>query len=582
MQRNANDFSFKDLFVPLTTKKVIIFIIIIGLITFFNSLFNNFVGDDYGQVVYNSAIQSIWNIPIFFRTSTFALGNGISGIYYKPLLLITYTIIYALFGPNALAFHFPQFILFVANAILLFLLLKKFIHIQLSFLLSVIFLVHPINQAVAGYIADLQDTLFFFFGLLALLFSMSEKIKHSQIIVFSLLLLSVLSKETGVAFILINLFYIAFFKKQQLIRTLIISVLLLVCYWIAHFYAVGTQFTASNFSDISRLSLQIRVLNIPEIILFYLQTFLFPINLSVNYNWVISNITFLNFYLPLLIDILFFSSLIIAAKKIRIRKSGLFLPFVFFIFWFIIGLGFHLQIIPLDATVATSWFYLPLAGLLGIIGILIQVYIPSKLPKTVLHYFLTFTILIFTLLTIIRNSNFTDNLTLTCHDANVTPSYSLENSCGNSLAVAGSYTQAQKHLELSVKYAPYYYANWFSLGTVLGIEGAQTHNMLLIKKGENDIHLSIQMEPNLPTYYESLGYLYLNYNDPTTTIPFLSNAVQKFPNDYKLWLYLSIVEYKVGNRNSAVHMIKTSYNLNPLNPDVVFEYNKIVHHSNSN
>src|SRR5258708_14907634 len=101
-----------------------------------------------------------------------------------------------LFGENAFFFHFLQVLLFVTNAVLVFLLLKKFINSHLVFVLSLIFLVHPINQTVAAYIATLQDTLFFFFGMLALLVTIANKVKYSQLIVFSLLALSLLSKET--------------------------------------------------------------------------------------------------------------------------------------------------------------------------------------------------------------------------------------------------------------------------------------------------------------------------------------------------------------------------------------------------
>jgi len=578
MHSEETDYSLITFFYPLTNKKIIFLIVFIGIITYFNGLFNNFVGDDFGQIVYNSAIHSIRNIPILFRISTFDLGNGISGIYYKPLLLFSYTIIYSLFGLNAFYFHFFQLILFIANTILLYFLLKKFINLQLSFILSILFLVHPINQSIAGYIADFQDTQFFFFGMLALLFSMSEKIRYSSFIVFLLLVLSLLSKETGVVFVLINIFYICLFKKKQFISTLLLSIIILVCYGIAHFFAVGLQFTASNYAHISRLPFQERLINIPDIILFYLQKLLFPINLSINYDWVIVKATIINFYIPLVLDLLIFIFFFIAATLIKKRNITLFGPFLFFLFWFLVSLGFHIQIIPLDATVSTSWFYLPYAGLLGMFGIFLQVFLKKKRSKIIFNYIITIFVLVFLILTIIRNSNFANNLVLTCHDANITKDYSLENSCGNSLAVEGQYIQAQKHLELSVQYAPYYYANWYTLGTVLGIEGTQTHNMMLIKEGENDIRRSIAIYPSIAEYYDILGYLYLNYNSTKTSITFLTSAVKRFPRDYKLWLYLSMVEAKAGNTNTAIYAIKTSHVLNSNNPDVIFEYSKLILH----
>jgi hypothetical protein len=45
-EKENEDFSFYDLFVPLTTKKIFIFIVAIGLVVFFNSLFGQFVWDE--------------------------------------------------------------------------------------------------------------------------------------------------------------------------------------------------------------------------------------------------------------------------------------------------------------------------------------------------------------------------------------------------------------------------------------------------------------------------------------------------------------------------------------------------------
>src|SRR5258708_40257019 len=98
------EFSFKNYFLPFTTIKAIHFLIIIGLVVYFNSLFNGFIGDDYGQLVNNTSVHSISNIGQFFSNSTFNNstvsnigsngGSNLSGIYYKPLLSSVYSILY--------------------------------------------------------------------------------------------------------------------------------------------------------------------------------------------------------------------------------------------------------------------------------------------------------------------------------------------------------------------------------------------------------------------------------------------------------------------------------------------------------
>src|SRR3990167_4285580 len=123
--------STKDLFSPLTNKKAIWVIIIIGAFVYFTSLFNGFVGDDASQIVNNPLVHSYKNIPNFFSGSTFYLGTSeqLYGHYYKPILSLYYALVYSIFGPNFSAFHFFQIIFHIVNASLLFLLFFWFIRL---------------------------------------------------------------------------------------------------------------------------------------------------------------------------------------------------------------------------------------------------------------------------------------------------------------------------------------------------------------------------------------------------------------------------------------------------------------------
>ena len=103
-KETEEEFSFKKIFVPLTTLKAIHWIIIIGIVVYFNSLFNGFIGDDYGQLVNNTAVHSLSNIIQFFSNSTFSTGtsigtaNNLSGIYYRPFLSLVYSLLFTFFG----------------------------------------------------------------------------------------------------------------------------------------------------------------------------------------------------------------------------------------------------------------------------------------------------------------------------------------------------------------------------------------------------------------------------------------------------------------------------------------------------
>src|SRR6185437_8626763 len=131
------EFSFYSYFVPLTTKKAIIWIIIIGLIVYFNSLLNGFVWEDQTLIINNINGHS-FNIFDLKNTAN-------QGLQFRPFTALIIAILYSIFNNTAFFYHLTQLVLHVGTTILLFFLFKKFFTKTLSFFLSLLFLIHPIN-----------------------------------------------------------------------------------------------------------------------------------------------------------------------------------------------------------------------------------------------------------------------------------------------------------------------------------------------------------------------------------------------------------------------------------------------------
>jgi len=72
--------SFKNIFSSLTSKKAILTICIIGLLVYFNALFNGFVWDDFSYIVNNPTIAT-FNLKILLGQNSFYL----PGFFYRPL-----------------------------------------------------------------------------------------------------------------------------------------------------------------------------------------------------------------------------------------------------------------------------------------------------------------------------------------------------------------------------------------------------------------------------------------------------------------------------------------------------------------
>lgn len=120
-QEQEQEFSFKGLFVPLTTLKAIHFIVIIGFIVFFSMLFNGFVWDDKSYMINNPAIHSL-NIFDLFRENLFNIGGN-----YRPIPAIYFAILYSLFTNHPFIYHSSQLTIHIINTILLFVFLNIFL-----------------------------------------------------------------------------------------------------------------------------------------------------------------------------------------------------------------------------------------------------------------------------------------------------------------------------------------------------------------------------------------------------------------------------------------------------------------------
>src|SRR3990170_4962254 len=93
-----------------------------------------------------------------------------------------------------------------------------------------------------------------------------------------------------------------FFAKQTLTSILVVSIYL--GWRIFLFGSISPhKFWTTIPNSPSTASITERLINTPEIILFYLKTFLFPKDLAVSQLWWNSTINFSSFYLPLIIEL---------------------------------------------------------------------------------------------------------------------------------------------------------------------------------------------------------------------------------------------------------------------------------------
>lgn len=303
--------------------------------------------------------------------------------YYKPLLFSTYSILYLIGNGTPFPFHFFQISLHIINCCLLFYLFKHFIKQKYAFALALIFLVHPANKEAVVYIDALQEVLFFFFGISALLLLIYKPFKELNVIsiVSLFLFFSLLSKKTGILFVGVSFLYVVFFERRSFVRISIFFSFLLILYATMRFISSDLYIFQIIRSEVMRMSFPQRLSIMPNIVTFYFKEIFIPSEVVVFGAKTIEKIEMVPFFIISFITILNIKS--------SWRKKD-FYPVLFFLTFFLVGIIMHLQIFPLDILVAHRWLYFPLAGFLGFIGVFINRISLNRIMK----YFLFFLFLI--------------------------------------------------------------------------------------------------------------------------------------------------------------------------------------------
>lgn len=526
-------------------KKILI-IIFLGLLIYLPVLFNGFVWDDEVFIQGISSLQS-----------------SQAGTYFRPVISFIYSSIYNVFGPNPFFFHFFQLIFHIATAVLIYYLFKKFFKETVAFILALIFLIHPANVEAVSFASAMQDVAFTLVGIIAVYLlviptarlparqevegsSLKDSSTHARndIGIFKIffatffLIIALLMKETAIVFFPLVFCYLIIFRKKQpkvLINYSLFSLILLMGYFLARISSGSLYVQGQGLFPIMRVSLATRLINIPLIILFYLEKIFFPINLAIAQQWVIRTVDFYHFFLPLTVEVL----LLAGAIFYIVKKKDKF--FIFFFFWFLIGLLPHLQLIPLNMTVAERWLYFPMIGILGMIGSLRldphlhgddkqttqHMSFPLRRESSLLFLLGILIIILFSIRSFVRSLDWHSGLALYNRDIRKDSSFDLQNNMGVELFRIGKYDQAKKYFEISVKLAPYWWVNWNNLGAAY----EQEKNY---KKAGEYYRKSINNGQYYLAYENLAKILVFHGGDKKKTEEFLNEALRLFPTDTTL------------------------------------------------
>lgn len=189
---------------PIFCKNITILLTILilsGFLVYFNTLKNPLFWDDYDGILNNVYIKDFRYWPKFFTENLIA-GAGFLSDYWRPMVLMVFSLGWHLWKDNVVGFHLVNIILHITNAILLFFVLFKIIRKEtLCFLIALIFLIHPLQTEAVSYVSGIADPLSVFFIFLSLLsfvvFIESQK-KKFLITTSIFYIFALMSKETTI------------------------------------------------------------------------------------------------------------------------------------------------------------------------------------------------------------------------------------------------------------------------------------------------------------------------------------------------------------------------------------------------
>ena len=124
------------------------------LLVYAGSFDNAFHYDDIHSLVENPHIRSLANIPAFFHQPEL-FSEDPKGAMFRPLVLTSYALNYALGEYRVEGYHLFNLLLHLANSLLVYLILNKWWGSPMkAFAGGALFALHPINCESVNYICS--------------------------------------------------------------------------------------------------------------------------------------------------------------------------------------------------------------------------------------------------------------------------------------------------------------------------------------------------------------------------------------------------------------------------------------------
>lgn len=545
--------------------------IICGIIAFtlyMNTVKHEYVLDDVGAITGNEYVmEGFSGIPKILSVGMWHFDNVNLG-YYRPLSMITFAIENEFFPKNPHVSHLGNVILYALTGFFLCLLLMNFfrnLNPIFSFIISLLFIAHPIHTEVVANIKSRDEILAFLNLIIAILIllvvhkqqNINYKLVFLSCIFFYLALLSKESAMTGLLIAPLVLFFSYNITiKQVLIKTIPFALMILLFQF--HKYEVLGTVTGQIPKDIVNYPYTEAGTKLSSTFLIFInciRLIIFPHPLSYDYSY--NQIPSAGFGSPLVL-LGFFIAAALAYFSIKglLKKSVLACGVSIFCITLAPALAF---VFLRGGIMAERFMYAPSLGFCIAVVFLIMKFSKTnlktaeiKLPKMLTMLIPSAVIFaLYSFKTVARNPIWHDNMTLFSTDVNSSP---------NSCQVRRHFGSELINVGIAEK-DPQKKTEWFNKGTEQLREGLRINPHFgdaFFKLGvayqtvkvNNDSAIyyytrAIQEAPGYAISYNNMGILYEGLGKQELASYYYNKAVEVNPF------------FSDGKRNSESHKKKT-------------------------
>ena len=239
------------------------------------------VYDDYPQLITNPRLTMWSYVPGYFTTHLWAHSSRIAPIYYRPLFLLWFRLVYALLGPPAPIWHLPSVLAHVIATACVFALLGRLTgNFQGAALGTLLFAIHPIHTEPVAWVSSCGDLLLTIVLVLCVYFYAKRQGPVSWLAML-FALLAMFTKEIGiVAPVLLFAYAWTYSSFRSAASNAPPYVLSAALYMAFRMNALGSAVTGAH----PEMSFAAMVLNWPHVLAAYARHLIWPVHLSLSYD----------------------------------------------------------------------------------------------------------------------------------------------------------------------------------------------------------------------------------------------------------------------------------------------------------